>query len=460
MSRSAWLGTVLCACGSAGCLIAIEDPPTQAPCTDPGGCVPPPNCTHFASPGGTGDGTSAESAMTVAAFWKVAQPGDTLCLLDGRYTGGDAMIDPPEALAGAPGKPITVVALHDGGALIDGEGQRKPVLLYLNDWFVVAGINACCSSGRVVELAGANDNIIRRVAAWDAADSNTRIFSSSGGDTNLFEDVAGWGIARGIFAAADGRVTFRRAWGRWEGSHVVSPKSTYSLDADVLVENALGTWTGERMQESYTLLDFYGQPWLGPDGTDAPIEMTNFAVDQPYAIFAGSSDAVGLAESKLLGSIAYVEPNKRFAASQEFFFTGTDGIEIADSAAFLPADQSDKKPLLLAGLSGGGALQLIARDLTTIGGAASVIDTQWQTSNIAVAQDASAVGDIYTSPEGAQICKRSVDSVLTETPLWPWPMGTRIAQALELSGRAAIDVTATIETLFGPIPDACRDGSK
>jgi hypothetical protein len=49
----------------------------------------------------------------------------------------------------------------------------------------------------------------------------------------------------------------------------------------MIVENALGTWSGERMKQSYTLLDYYGKPWTGK-GTGT---YTNYGVDQPYGVW-------------------------------------------------------------------------------------------------------------------------------------------------------------------------------
>jgi hypothetical protein len=161
----------------------------------------------------------------------VAAAGKTLCLLDGTYTGYTSMILPPKELNGASGIPITIRALNDGKVLINGLGGLPPVQLSYNDWFVIEGINACCSNTSVVSLSNSSSNVIRRVAAWDAADKNTNIFGAHYGSHNLFEDVAGWGRARKIFSMSQGGdfTTVRRAWGRWERSTVVGPKLTYSL---------------------------------------------------------------------------------------------------------------------------------------------------------------------------------------------------------------------------------------
>ena len=42
--------------------------------------------------------------------------------------------------------------------------------------------------------------------------------------------------------------------------------------------------------------------------------------------------------------------------------------------------------------------------------------------------------------------------------LWPWPMNQRIKDGLVQAGYPPVDVTATMEQLFGPIPASCRGG--
>ena len=57
---------------------------------------------------------------------------------------------------------------------------------------------------------------------------------------------------------------------------------------------------------------------------------------------------------------------------------------------------------------------------------------------------------------GATICKRYVDGVLTQEPLWPWPMDQRIYDALQYAGKTPFFVTDVIEGMFGAIPLECR----
>jgi hypothetical protein len=131
-------------------------------------------------------------------------------------------------------------------------------------------------------------------------------------------------------------------------------------------------------------------------------------------------------------------------------------IEYSNNVAYIePGSYSRVKTFYLQNNSYGGQ-ELIARNLTGIGGAGSSIASQWQTSHIVNSSMTSAVGSIFTSFTGAQICKRYKDGALTDEPLWPWPMNQRIKEAMVQSGRAAVDVTQTIEKMFGPIPYECR----
>jgi hypothetical protein len=418
------------------------------------------SCTHYASPTGTGNGSSA-SPFKIANFWSVAQPGDTLCLLDGQYTGSASMINPPQNRRGTASAPITVQALNDGKVTINGQGSYIPVRLSYNDYFVIEGINASNSAASVVTLSNSSNNIMRRVAAWDAADGNHSIFGIHYGNNNLLEDVAGWGIARKIYESSQSGnyTTIRRAWGRWEGSHVVGPKMTYTLaynNVNMIVENAIGTWSGERMKQTYVLLDYYGNPWTG-NGAGT---YTNYAVDQPYGIF-GVDALTGSdknARNKLLGSIAYIRGSDRFHPAQAVFVTKLDSMELAHTAAYIaPGTHINKRPFALYNLQSSVGVNLIARNLTGIGGTSSYFGSEWKKSGIAEGELLTAVVNAFTSTtSGANFCYRYQNGALTTQPLWPWPMNQRIIDATVQSGRAAVDVTATIESLLGAIPAACK----
>jgi hypothetical protein len=418
-------------------------------------------CSHYASPTGTGNGTSASAPFKIANFWAVAKPGNTLCLLDGEYTGSASMINPPKNLAGTSSARITVQALNDGKVRINGQGTYYPVQLYYNNYFVIEGINASNSAATVVSISYSNNNIIRRVAAWDAADGNHSIFGIHNASYNLLEDVAGWGIARKIYESSQGGnyTTIRRSWGRWEGSHVVGPKMTYTLaynNYNMIVENALGTWSGERMKQTYVLLDYYGNPWTGTGaGT-----YTNYAVDQPYGIFSndGFTGTDKNARTKLLGSLAYVRGSDRFHPAQAIFVTKVDSVELAHTGSYIqPGTQTSKKPFALYNLQTSTGTNLVARNNTGIGGTSSFYGTEWKKTALSEGTSLSAVANAFTATTaGANLCYRYENGALTTQPLWPWPMNQRIIDATIQAGRAAVDVTATIQAMLGTIPDACK----
>lgn len=418
-------------------------------------------CTHYASPAGTSNGTSASQPFKIASFWSIAKPGQTLCLLDGEYTGATSMINPPKNLSGTASARITVRALNDGKVRINGQGGAYPVQLSYNNYFSIEGINASNSAASVVSISNSNNNIVRRVAAWDAADGNHSIFGIHNSNYNLLEDVAGWGIARKIYESSQGGnyTTIRRAWGRWEGSHVVGPKMTYTLaynNTNMIVENALGTWNGERMKQTYVLLDYYGKPWTG-NGAGT---YTNYGVDQPYGIFGidGFTGSDKNARSKLLGSLAYIRGSDRFHAAQAVFVTKLDSMEIAHTTVYIqPGAHTAKKPFALYNLQSSTGTNLVARNNTGIGGASSFYGTEWKKSALSEGSLLSAVVNAFTSTtSGANLCYRYQDGALTTQALWPWPMNQRIIDATVQSGRAAVNVTTTIEAMLGAIPLTCK----
>jgi hypothetical protein len=418
------------------------------------------SCDYYASPTGTGNGLSATSPFRISSFWPVASAGKTLCLLDGTYTGdARSMILPPQRLNGASGLPITVRALNDGKVLINGQGGQLPVQLYYNDWFVIEGINACCSGGAVVALSHSNNNVVRRVAAWDAADKNATIFGAHLASYNLFEDVAGWGTARKIFAMSQGGdyTTVRRAWGRWERSTVVGPKHTYSLAYNsyhMTCENCLGTWSGQGMPETYVLKDYSGRPWTG-NGAGT---LYNHDVNQPYGIFSIDGESGDKnAYARLLGSLAYVLPADIYKPSFLVFMSNLASVEVKGTAAYIASGTNlSVRPFGLYGPS--GATNLQASDVTSFGGKTSDILVPWNASNAWSASSPSAYApgeNIFNTTRGANLCYSYRDGNLTNQPLWPWPMNQRIKDALVQSGRSPVDITATIQGFFGSIPAAC-----
>ena len=432
---------------------------------------------------GGGDGLSQSTPFRVSDFWSVAVPGKSLCLLDGVYRGPDSTIAPPDNLSGASGAPISVRALNDGAVRIDGESVNDPILLGYNSWFVVEGINAHNGVGSVVALSrGAQFNVIRRVVAWDAKDENNEVVGAHYCGPNLLEDVAAFGVGRKTFQFSQGGddTTCRRCWGRWEGSTNVGPKTTLEVvynNYRALVENFIGTWNGGSMPASYTR-QHNGVRWAGSAGVPAGT-FSGDEPDQPCGIICGgannSSQLDPNAYARVLGSMVYVPAGARFQGGAGLTFGSIPELEVANTAVFI--DHTSFPSLLTIDLSGneqGNA----AHHLTSVGGAGANIAGGWNPSNVVQGQTVTALPSVFSSTAGAQLCFRYQDGVLTDQPLWPWPMNRRILEATTLAAEAGhrhwvyqgdppmltlytqphavADVTAEIEAAFGLIPPACR----
>ena len=149
------------------------------------------DCTHYAASEnpGTGEALGAPGNLgslaqpfTIHAFFRddgagmPAQPGTTLCLLDGTYRGHESTIS-IHRIHGREGAPITVAALNDGAVLIDGEETRKPVSVKASSWIVLQGFDAANGTGNVVSIGPQENDLrrepshhveVRRVVAWNA----------------------------------------------------------------------------------------------------------------------------------------------------------------------------------------------------------------------------------------------------------------------------------------------------
>jgi hypothetical protein len=420
----------------------------------PGRSEATPTCTHYASPTGNGNGLSASSPFKISSFWNVATPGKTLCLLDGVNTDS---ISPPENLNGTASAPITIKALNDGKVRIDGGGVRIPVKLYYNDYFVLEGFDAHNSSAGVISIGReADNNIVRRVCAWDAPDdTNNVVWGVHNNTGTLLEDVCGFGKGRKIFTSSQNgnNVTIRRAWGRWERSTLTGPKMVYSLlynSAGAIYENVIGTWDESSMGSA--------------------------SVNQPYGILAmDRMDSDYCVNSKYLGSIAYLLDGQKATnwLGAAFGARSADCVQFKDIVVYIePGKHSTLRPSFGQLFDGGSSSSPIHApkadrrfdSITLIGGSSSSISNDanngWQVNNDVQAQTPGIAPNIWngSGSQGARVCKRYVNGTLTTTPLWPWPMNQRIIDATKTAGKTPVDVTATMEEIFGPIPFQCKTG--
>jgi hypothetical protein len=405
-------------------------------------------CTFYASPSGGGNGLSPSAPFKIANFWAVAGPGKTLCLLDGQYTDSTSMIKPPQNLNGTSTQKITIKALNDGQVRINGQGARRPVELTNNDHFVLEGFDAHNSIGSVIKIGtGADNNIVRRVCAWDSASiegSGHEVLvwqnGSQGNTGNVYEDVCGFGRGRKIFASISGhKVTYRRAWGMWETNQIgTSPESVFNMGYvhdDSLVENSIGTWRG-----------------------------TSGESKNPRAIFTTMMHGTN---HRYYGSIAYVLSSVLYqpgvlADTYDMSTAngGKNGVSFYKDVVIY-SEQSSKRPILFR-TCGATAGDCRADNITLIGGSPSSFNASWAVSNRVELDSIAKMNATGANPfqagsgAGARVCKQYVNGTLTSTPLWPWPMNQRIIDAMKAAGKLPVDVTKTMEQIFGPIPSECR----
>jgi hypothetical protein len=459
------------------------------------------NCDYYASPSGTGNGLSESTPFKINDFWPLAGPGKTLCLLDGVYTAASENSVIRTYLTTAQGNstsPLTIRALHDGKAIIDGQGVKNTVYLNGRRYWVIEGLNVKNSTYCSFAVESSSNITVRRVVAWDAKDGNSAVFCTSGSDNTLYEDCAGFGVGRKTFGIYQSNNThYVRCFGRWEGCHFIGPKMTFTLSYDGwnnTCENCIGTWDAIRMSESYNLACF-------PGSTDSMcgVHYTNYQPSQPFGIFSwDGNDRDRKAGISVLGSIAYTKPGQRVSnLSGLISFSMHAGILVENSAAlssgaikplrvrtfnnWTTMQSSFNCPSYLGGIvpsvyaghfyecnnpgtvrkgttepiwptSPGaevidnevtwkekGALDLFLRNVTTIGQTPNEI-TLWEQSNLAqysTVQDMKNAGNnIFNSASGAKICYRYENRQLTNKPLWPWPMEQRIIDAMRYAGYA------------------------
>jgi hypothetical protein len=97
-------------------------------------------------------GSNSNSGVTPETAWYTfsyalpnLRPSDTLILLDGVYTRdttGLLEVLPENSKNGEQGNPITVKALNERQAIIDGEGYDMPVNLFKKSFWVIEGLTA------------------------------------------------------------------------------------------------------------------------------------------------------------------------------------------------------------------------------------------------------------------------------------------------------------------------------
>lgn len=429
---------------------------------------------YYVSPGGN-DGNSGTSAAdpwkTFNRAWIDIYPGDTLVLMDGTYYQSLN----PNKRNGQPGNPITIRAQNDGKAIVDGQYQRLPVKIGdtwpgpISSYFVIEGIVARNSSGQVITVTNGDNNIFRRISAYNAnTDANTSALSiQQGSDNNLVEDCVVSGTGRKMIQIyqSNGN-TIRRCfadWRSWDGRQSCQlwpwgDNIQIYGGSNNTIENSIGygsvPFWSISIQANDPSLKAVGNRILGsiainagmnPDGTPKIWGNT-----RPQPTSCTGMLQLYQQPSLRAGFELYGQGELRNNTFQDIFAWGNAGLGFI----YNPNPGGGVHPntannhVNRATILGNGLDQPCTAWPCKGGG----IDTDVRLEDISK-PGLDPVTDSYiekifvdwpTFPNGtrnltsmngagARLTHRYVDGVLTNVPLWPWPMAGRIQAELGIS---------------------------
>ncbi len=146
-----------------------------------------PAATYYMATDGSdrNSGSATSPLATLAGAGRFLQGGDTLLLKDGTYYGGITV-----GVSGSSGKPVTIKAENDGGAIVDGQSQRDPLKISSKSYVNVEGIVFRNALYDVVKVSGSSHINLRRLSAYNAGVGNYHIFLVWNSSYVLVEDCA------------------------------------------------------------------------------------------------------------------------------------------------------------------------------------------------------------------------------------------------------------------------------
>ena len=447
---------------------------------------------RYAAPAGAGDGLTVGSPYRIQDFWNSMQAGSTLCLASGTYMRANGgLLTPPSGRGGDASKPITIGAIEESDPpLFDAEWQAAPISLSQNSYWIIEGVNARNGESLIRIGENSDHNIIRRVVVWDATwnANNELIGIHSGSNDNLLEDIAAFGPSRKTVNNTQGgdNNTYRRIWIQHQGS---------GDDGPTAVDLAYNSY-GAHFENVLASMDwkFGPETWIRTsNGSSLGVTQSGEfrAVNTGNIISAaGTQSGDNCANASVHGSLGYL------MADYIFHSQGNDYHGLGAPMLYLAGDSlncitlrhvmiyidpgndryNEYRGMFLGALDvQGTAHAWSAANLTSVSGPqGDYLDSTW---GVGSTMSAGFTHNDVVSPwtataTGANLCYQYKDGVVTDVPLWPWPMNERIKQATALAGvysppsclgcsggrasRVAIDVTADIESMLGVIPAHCR----
>jgi hypothetical protein len=419
--------------------------------------------TYYISPDGddSHSGLTEELAWhTFNRAWQNIYPGDSLILLDGIYYQSLN----PNKRNGEPGIPITIKAKNDGKAIIDGEYQRDPIKLGdtwpgpIGNYFVIEGIVGRNAHERVIRLVNTRHNVLRRVSAYNAnTDSNHHVISISG-SSNLIEDCVAAGTGRkmiSIFQSDDNII--RRCftyWIEWDGRNMcINWPNGQSIQVyhgqNNIIENSIAIgpvpqWSISIQANSPNAVAI-GNKVLGSIAINAGMNL-NGTIKQWGEIRPQPTDCTGMEN--------FDWPNRRSGFSlhgpgeirnnlfQDIFSWGNAGLGLVENIqgphsnnriirATIYNNGIDNPDGPWPGIFGGVDTDVLQNSFTKF----DLVENSY-IEKIFINWPGYPAGERNLTSmegEGARLTHRYKDGVLTDIPLWPWPMEERIQNELGIS---------------------------
>jgi hypothetical protein len=442
--------------------------------------------TFYISPtGNDGNSGTSETApwATFNRAWKDIYPGDTLILLDGVY---NQSLNPNKR-NGEAGKPITIKAKNDGKAIIDGQHVRVPVKLGdtwpgpIGQHFVIEGIVAQNSSEAVFQLENAQYNTLRRVSGYNAnTDTNHHVFSLNWADNNVIEDCIAAGTGRKMILVYQGNNNIIRRcladWRAWEGRDfcgVTWPNggsiqiynASYNIIENSISYGPVPKWS-TLIQANSSSSTAIGNKILGSISINAGMN-SNGSVKNWGSTRPQPTSCTGLTDfnwpSHRAGFVIYGQGEIKDNLLQDIFSWGNAGLGLAfhSGAGYHPNNRNNRvnrATVINNGLDnpdgpwgsyGGIGTDALQEELSRF----SVVENS-NIENILIDwpnyYDGGQRVMTSMSGEGARLTDRYINGVLTNQPLWPWPMQGRIQTEL------GIDITGEMQAIIsgtGPSPN-------
>lgn len=403
---------------------------------------------YWISQSGGGNG-SFGSPFKFSDFKAVVRPGDKGWMHSDVFQGNDSMLWLPPGLSGNPANRIHLEALADGGAIIDGEGARIPLSMNGNKYWTFRNFNLRRSSGDVAAIfADSSFNKFYRIGARDAADANTNIWSFWGSHSNYVEECFGFGTARKIvqFYYANDNITRRCGW-MWNNCTMVmageTPLDCYSLCYNSFRNKSIDdwfSWDADALAGSATAIG-YG---VASSNWNPNVDQRCFIEYHGPAVFVLASQNVTLDD--------FLAP--AFEKLLTGLFSGQSLNEVLIRHAAIFVDHADVLTSRLIDYSGPHGTPHQRFERCTEVGPGGHVHSSWSVSNCESGATVGAVPSVWIpGASGAFIyVRRDLDGNETILPRWPWPMNQRFIDEMSAAGRSPLDVTATMESIWGTLP--------